>query len=108
MRHILAASTYTDGQGLMPLYDFDEVIPRRGGLSAKWTVYPEDVIPMWVADMDFKSPPAVMERLHGRVDLGHFGYTMDYPELRESIVERMKRLYNWEIQTEDLVFVPGM
>jgi cysteine-S-conjugate beta-lyase len=92
----------------MPLYDFDEVIPRRGSYSAKWTVYPEDVIPMWVADMDFKSPPAVMERLHGRIDEGHFGYTMDYPELRESIVERMKRLYGWEIQTEDLVFIPGM
>lgn len=92
----------------MTFYNFDEVIPRRGSYAAKWTVYDEDIIPMWVADMDFVSPAAVMERLRGRIEHGIFGYTMDYPELRETIVERMKRLYAWEIKTEDLVFVPGM
>jgi cystathionine beta-lyase len=92
----------------MSLYNFDEIVPRRGSYSAKWTVYPEDVLPLWVADMDFVSPREVIERLHQRVDEGVFGYTMDSPELRESLVERMKTLYQWEIHTEDLVFIPGM
>lgn len=92
----------------MSVYNFDEVIPRRGSFSAKWSVYDADVIPMWVADMDFKSPPAVMERLHARVDHSVFGYTMDFPELREIIVAQLKRLYDWQVHVEDLVFVPGM
>lgn len=92
----------------MSLYNFDEIVPRRGSYSAKWTVYPEDVIPLWVADMDFVSPREVIERLHRRVDEGIFGYTMDSPELRELLVERMKTLYQWEVQAEDLVFIPGM
>jgi len=92
----------------MSLYNFDEIVPRRGSYSAKWTVYPEDVIPLWVADMDFVSPVEVIERLHRRVDEGVFGYTMDSPQLRETLVERMKTLYQWEIHTEDLVFIPGM
>lgn len=92
----------------MSLYNFDEIVPRRGSYSAKWTVYPEDVIPLWVADMDFVSPREVIERMHRRVDEGVFGYTMDSPALREMLVARMKTLYQWEIHPEDLVFIPGM
>lgn len=92
----------------MTQFDFDTVIPRRASQSAKWSYFDEDVLPMWVADMDFMSPPAVLERLHERINHGIFGYTMDHPELRSLIVERMKNLYHWEILPEDLVFVPGM
>src|SRR5687768_9068180 len=92
----------------MSLYNFDEIVPRRGSHSAKWTVYPEDVLPLWVADMDFASPREVLERMHQRIDEGVFGYTMDPPALREMLVERMKTLYQWEIHPEDLVFIPGM
>ncbi len=92
----------------MSQYNFDEIVPRRGSYSAKWTVYAEDVLPLWVADMDFVSPREVIERLHRRVDEGVFGYTMDSPELRDMLVARMKSLYQWEIHPEDLVFIPGM
>jgi cystathionine beta-lyase len=54
--------------------DFDRVIDRRHSDSVKWNVYDEDVLPMWVADMDFESPPAVLEALHSRVEHGIFGY----------------------------------
>ena len=55
-------------------YDFDAVIERRGTDSAKWGLYPEDVIPLWVADMDFVSADPVIRALHRRVDHGVFGY----------------------------------
>jgi cystathionine beta-lyase len=92
----------------MTHFDFDTVIPRRATHSAKWSFFDEDVLPMWVADMDFVSPPAVLEQVHERVNHGIFGYTLDYPELRETIANRMQRLYQWQIQPEDMVFVPGM
>ena len=63
-------------------YDFDSVVERRGTGSFKWDRYKgRDVIPLWVADMDFGSPPAVIEALHERVDHGVFGYTHASDEL---------------------------
>lgn len=56
-------------------YDFDEIIPRRGTNSYKWDSAQEDVLPMWVADMDFRTAPAVVEALRKRVEHGIFGYT---------------------------------
>lgn len=89
-------------------YDFDTPIERRGTSCAKWDIYGEDVLPLWVADMDFKSPPEVLAKLHERIDHGVFGYTMDYPALRDVIVDRMKTLYDWEIKREEILFIPGM
>ncbi len=76
--------------------------------SIKWSQFEEDVLPLWVADMDFTSPPAVINALIERVQYGTFNYTMDFPPLREALVERMKRLYDWDILPEDILFVPGM
>lgn len=89
-------------------FDFDKIYERRPTSSSKWLFYDEDVLPMWVADMDFQAPPVVLEALHRRVDHGIFGYTMTPEELKSVLVERMKRLYNWEIEAADLVFNPGM
>ena len=54
--------------------DFDLFIDRKPTESLKWNCYPDDVLPLWVADTDFRCPPAVMEALHKRVDHGIFGY----------------------------------
>jgi cystathionine beta-lyase len=89
-------------------YDFDQRVDRRHTESAKWRYYDEDVLPMWVADMDFVSPEPVIRALHERVEHGVFGYGMDPPELREVIVDRLQRLYGWQVSPEALVFLPGV
>lgn len=89
-------------------YDFDSVIPRRGTDSAKWSWFGDDVLPMWVADMDFASPPPIIDTLTQRVQHGVFGYGTDSKTLRQTLVARMARLYEWEIQPDDIVFLPGL
>ncbi|HEX2621873.1 MAG TPA: PatB family C-S lyase [Phototrophicaceae bacterium] len=91
-----------------PIYNFDAPIDRRHSDAIKWNLYPEDVLPLWVADMDFKSPQPVVDALHQRVEHGLFGYVADAPELRELIVNRMQRLYQWTIQSQEIVFFPGI
>ncbi|MGB1287139.1 MAG: MalY/PatB family protein [Aggregatilineales bacterium] len=91
-----------------PQFDFDTVINRREQQSAKWTLHPEEILPLWVADMDFHSPPQVAERLKARAEHGVFGYTMDYMELKELVATRMKDLYDWDVQPEEVLFNPGM
>ncbi len=95
--------------------DFDQIIPRRNTNSLKWDSYPADVLPLWVADMDFRSPEAVIDALHQAVAHGVFGYPLgihpdpkEQNELRQIIVERMARLYRWEIYPEDILFIPGV
>ena len=89
-------------------YDFDRVIERRGTDSNKWQKYGDDVIPLWVADMDFVSAEPIRKALHHRIDHGIFGYTRPTMELRTVIRERLKRLYQWEIAEEDVVFLPSL
>jgi len=55
-------------------YDFDKVVERRNTRSAKWTRYGPEVLPMWIADMDFKSPAEVIQALKEKVEHGVFGY----------------------------------
>lgn len=89
-------------------YNFDVSPDLRAVHALKWTMYPEDVLPMWVADMDFTSAQPIIDALTERVQYGTFGYTMDYPPLREVLVGRMQARYGWAIQPEWLVFIPGM
>ncbi len=92
----------------MPVYDFDRLIDRHNTAALKWDVYAgRDVLPMWVADMDFQSPPEVIEALTERVEHGVFGYTLAPRELGEVIVERLYRLYGWRIDADWLVWLPG-
>jgi cystathionine beta-lyase len=90
------------------LYDFDQAPERRGTDSAKWAYFGADVLPMWVADMDFASPPAIVEALQARVAQGHFGYGWDNPQLRAAVVQRLAVRYGWEIAPEAIVFLPGL
>jgi cystathionine beta-lyase len=89
-------------------FNFDQAPERRGTDSAKWSYYGPDVLPMWVADMDFASPPAIVEALHARVAQGHFGYGWDNPRLRAAVVQRLATRYGWEITPEAIVFLPGL
>lgn len=95
--------------------DLNRIIPRRNTNSLKWDTYPQDVLPLWVADMDFRSPEAVISALQKAVEHGIFGYPLgihagphDREDLRQIIVDRMKNLYQWEIQAEDILFLPGV
>ncbi|MBN2211023.1 MAG: aminotransferase class I/II-fold pyridoxal phosphate-dependent enzyme, partial [Sedimentisphaerales bacterium] len=88
---------------------FDELIDRRNTGSEKWDKYNgRDVIPMWVADMDFRSPPAVIKALQERVDHGVFGYTSATEELTQVIIDRLERMYNWRVKPEWLIWLPGL
>lgn len=89
-------------------YDFDQVVDRRGTDSLKWHRYGEDVLPLWVADMDFRAPEPVIHALHERVEHGVFGYGTPPPELRQVIVERLQRLYGWRVSPGELIFLPGV
>lgn len=90
-------------------FDFDTVPNRRDSDSLKWSRYRErDVIPLWVADMDFVSPPPVLEALHRRVEHGIFGYATPTKELVEVIVAWMWERYRWQIDPTWLVWLPGV
>jgi cystathionine beta-lyase len=88
--------------------NFDTFPNRRASDSIKWHEYEEDVLPLWVADMDFLSPPAVIQALQERVNHGIFGYPQEPPELRQLIVARMAARYRWTIRPEEIVFLPGV
>ena len=91
------------------MFDFDTRIDRRNTNSLKWNKYKDqDIIPLWVADTDFKAPEGVLNALQQRVTHGVFGYSRPSPRLIELVIERMKRLYQWEIDPEWLLFMPGV
>ena len=91
------------------IFDFDTPPERRGTASMKWDKYKgRDVIPLWVADMDFQSPPAVIKALQQRVTNGVFGYTLPPLELKDVTVTMLKNRYDWAIKSEWLVWVPGL
>ena len=83
-------------------------VERRGSDSVKWELYGDDVLPLWVADTDFRSPEAVIDALHKRVEHGVFGYPLDPPELGELVSERMQTLYGWRVSAKDMLFLPGV
>lgn len=89
-------------------FDFDEVIERRGSWSTRWERYPGDVIPLWVADTDFRAPPAVLAAIARRAAHGVFGYSAPPQALRDAVVERMRSLYRWRVEPDWVVFVSGV
>ncbi len=87
---------------------FDRVIDRHSSQSLKWDAYPEGVLPLWVADMDFQAPRPVLQALHERVNHGIFGYESELKELREEVVNWSWKRYQWKIEPQDIFFVPGV
>lgn len=94
-------------------YNFDEIIDRSNTDSSKIdNLKPlfgsDELIPLWVADMDFKSPPAIIKALIERVEHGVFGYTVKSNEYFDSIVNWLDRRHSWKIKRDDIIFVPGV
>ncbi len=90
-------------------FDFDVPVNRAGTWSLRWDRYAgRDVVPLWVADTDFRAPPVVLEAFRERIEHGVFGYTSAPEALREAIVERMARLYRWRVDPGWIVFLPGV
>ncbi|MFN8379763.1 MAG: PatB family C-S lyase [Anaerolineae bacterium] len=82
--------------------------PSRRGLSVKWDYYDADVLPLWVADMDFPAPEPVTEAMKARAASGQFGYEMDAPALREVIAARMTSRHAMPTTGDDVLFLPGL
>lgn len=89
-------------------YNFDEIVERRGTGCLKWDSGNEDVLSMWVADMDFKVAPPILEGLHARVNHGIFGYSIATKEYHDSAIGWFSRRYGWEIQREWFSHTPGI
>ncbi len=90
-------------------FDFDTVHPRLGTDSQKWQKYEgKDILPLWVADMDFRSSPAIIDALHRRVDHGIFGYARPTKSEVASVVDALARRYGWTIDPSWLVWLPGL
>jgi cystathionine beta-lyase len=89
--------------------DFNRIIDRRGTGSLKWDRFKDaDIIPMWVADMDFQSPEPVRLALQKRVEHGVYGYSVPTEKLNQTVVNRLKRLYDWQIEPSWIVWLPGL
>ncbi len=90
-------------------FDFDTPPNRLGTDSQKWQKYAgRDVLPLWVADMDFRSSPAILAALHERVEHGVFGYARPVPSTVEAVVEAMSSRYDWTIDPAWIVWLPGL
>jgi cystathionine beta-lyase len=91
-------------------FDFDRIVERRGTDSNKWHKYGPDVLPLWVADMDFASPPAVVDALRARVEHGVYGYLREGvpSELAEVFIDRCRKRYGWDVRTDALILMPGV
>ena len=90
-------------------FDFDTPLNRHGTDSQKWQKYAgRDVLPLWVADMDFKSPPAIIEALHRRVDHGIFGYARPVKSTVDAVVDALAQRYGWKIDPAWIVWLPGL
>ena len=88
--------------------DFDRIIDRLETDSAKWCHYDPDVLPLWVADMDFAVPDAIVQALETRVAHGVFGYARPPEELRPVIQDRLAQRYKWKVELDEIFFIPGV
>ena len=90
-------------------YDFDELIDRTNTDSYKWDKYKDrDIIPLWVADMDFKAAPPILKALEEVTKQGVIGYWHAPDELADVIVKRLEERHHWKIEKEWIVYLPGL
>lgn len=88
--------------------DFNKLIERRNTDSIKWTEYPADVLPFWVADMDFETPEPIRNTLRSALDQGVLGYEFFKPHTRQTVAARMERLYGWQVDPDWVVATTGV
>lgn len=89
-------------------YDFDKIIDRRATNSYKWDSAPEGVLPMWVADMDFRTAPAIIDALQKRVAHGIFGYTRVPDAYYDAVTSWFSRRHGWDIDCEWIIYTSGV
>ena len=90
-------------------YNFDEIVPRTGTNSYKWdSAVGTDVLPMWVADMDFRTAPVIIEALRQRVEHGIFGYTRVPDAYYEAVTGWFERRHGWQIRKEWMIYTSGV
>ena len=90
-------------------FDFDNIVDRRESDSLKWHASRgTDVIPMWVADMDFASPPCILNALRQRLEHGVFGYAVPTDEVNQAVVAWAESHYEWKIDADWIVWLPGL
>lgn len=89
-------------------YDFDKTIDRRATNSYKWDSAPEGVLPMWVADMDFRTVPAIIDALQKRVAHGIFGYTRVPDAYYDAVTSWFSRRHGWDIDREWIIYTSGV
>ena len=90
-------------------YNFDEIIERRGTGCVKWDESPSDeVIPLWVADMDFKAAPAILEAVRKRAEHGVFGYTVVEDDYYVAVINWFRRRHHWRIHREEILYTTGV
>lgn len=90
-------------------YNFDRLPNRRiPGVVNKWTYYPKDLLPLWVADMDFRAPKPILDELRKTVNQGVLGYELASTTLLETVAARMERLYSWKVKPDSIVPVTGI
>ena len=93
----------------MAIFNFDEVIPRRNTASVKWDLFEEDTLPLWVADMDFKAAPAILEALRKRLEHGVFGYELVPQSYFDAISSWFDRRHGWKgITREQIIPTTGV
>ena len=90
------------------IYDFDTCPDRRATESVKWGYFDDDVLPMWVADMDFVSPEPVLRALQERLSHGVFGYPWPTDAMKAAVVDWCAERYNWQIDPLEVVFLTGV
>lgn len=90
------------------MFDFDSSPDRRGTGSYKWDTYADGVIPMWVADMDFRTAPAIIDALRRRVDHGVFGYTLVGDEYYDAVTGWFDRRHGWTIDPSMIIYTSGV
>ncbi|HBG8549537.1 TPA: pyridoxal phosphate-dependent aminotransferase [Clostridioides difficile] len=94
-------------------YNFNEIVDRSNNFSSKWSEMEKkygtnDLLPMWVADMDFKAAPCIIDSLKNRLEQEIYGYTTRPDSYNESIVNWLNRRHNWKIKSEWLIYSPGV
>lgn len=90
-------------------YDFDKQISRRGTDSYKWdSAESEHVLPMWVADMDFPTAPAIVDALKKRIEHGIFGYTRVPESYYKVVTDWFSRRHNWTVNREWIIYTSGV
>jgi cysteine-S-conjugate beta-lyase len=91
------------------MYNFDELIDRHNKIDVKWNRYADkNVIPLWIADMDFKSAPPILEKLKKITQDGVLGYSQATDELIETVAERLKTHHNWTVKKEWILPIAGL